>query len=71
MGGRISLGCLVTPRKRQVIFDEDERARLATACKVLGITFEEFAHRATMQALDEFEADVRHYVRERKFDEAS
>jgi hypothetical protein len=41
---------------RQLTFSEEERARLATACKALGTTFEELVHWATLQALDELES---------------
>ena len=39
--------------KRQLTFTKDERAKIADHCKALGITFEEFIHTATMQAVDE------------------
>ena len=45
---------------RKVSFDRDERARLAMVCKVLGVTFAEFVHTATMHALDEMEGDDRY-----------
>jgi hypothetical protein len=40
---------------RQLTFSEEERGRLAVCCKALGTSFEEFAHFATMQAVDEVE----------------
>lgn len=33
----------------------DDRLRLAAVCQALGVTFEEFVHEATMQAVDEVE----------------
>ncbi len=48
---------------RVLTFNADERKRLAFACKTLGITFQEFVHQATIQALDEFEGDVRQVIR--------
>lgn len=38
-----------------VVFDKKERERLAKACQILGATFGEFVHIATMHAVDEFE----------------
>jgi hypothetical protein len=42
---------------RRLTFTREERARLADICKVLGVTFEEFVHTATLHALDEIEGD--------------
>ena len=39
--------------KRHLRFDKIERQRLAKVSQVLGISFEEFAHDAIMQAADE------------------
>jgi len=38
---------------RKVTFSAEERKRLAEVCRILGITFAEFVHRAAMQAADE------------------
>lgn len=43
----------------EVTFTKQERRRLAKACQVLGTTFAEFVHQATMHALDEFEGEGR------------
>ncbi len=51
---------------RVITFSADERKRLAFACQTLGIKFPEFVHHATIQALDEFEADVREMVRRQR-----
>lgn len=51
---------------RMVTFTKPERARLASMCKVLGITFEELLHDAAIQAVDEFEGQVRSYVQRAK-----
>ena len=48
---------------RRLTFSAEERKRLAFACQALGTTFEEFVHEATLQALDEFEADIRQVMR--------
>ena len=39
--------------RRTVTFSAEERKRLAEVCKILGITFAEFVHKAAMQAADE------------------
>jgi hypothetical protein len=39
--------------KRQLTFTKEERVAIADHCKAMGITFEEFIHTATMQAVDE------------------
>ena len=44
---------------RRLTFTLAERRRLADVCQVLGTTFEEFVHWATMQALDEMEGYAR------------
>lgn len=39
----------------ELVFNPEERRRLAKVCQALGTTFEEFVHHATMQAVDEME----------------
>ena len=39
--------------KRRLTFDVDERARLREVTAILGVTFEEFVHHATLHAVDE------------------
>jgi hypothetical protein len=41
---------------RQLTFSEEERARLAKICQILGTTFEQFCHFSVLQAMDECEA---------------
>lgn len=39
----------------ELVFNVEDRRRLAKVCQTLGVTFTEFIHHATMQAVDEME----------------
>ncbi len=45
--------------RRTLTFTKEERARLAEVCVALSITFEEFAHFATMRAVEECDGYAR------------
>ena len=46
-----------TTRRPAVQFDEEELAKIRACTTILGISYPEFIHRATMQAVDEVLSD--------------